>query len=156
MGIGSMRAAPDASRALVLAARAAGRRVVLSRGWADLERIDDGEDCIVIDDVDHRRLFSRVAVVVHHGGAGTTTAAALAGRPQVIIPHMYDQYYWAERVQTLGIGVRGPIGARVTTDALARAIEVASTMTEPAASFASRVATNGARVAAERILSRPS
>jgi vancomycin aglycone glucosyltransferase len=157
VGIGSMRSAPGANRAFVEAARAAGRRVVLSRGWAELERLDEEEDCILIGDVDHRRLFPRMAAIVHHGGAGTTTAAALSGRPQVIVPHMFDQYYWADRVRTLGIGVRGPISTRLTTDALSRAIRVcmAPNVSERAAAFASRVVTNGARVAAAKI-SRPS
>jgi vancomycin aglycone glucosyltransferase len=44
-----------------------------------------------------QELFRRVAAVVHHGGAGTTTAAALAGAPQVVVPQIYDQHYWAKR-----------------------------------------------------------
>ena len=36
VGFGSMPMPPDASRALIDAARAAGRRIVLSQGWADL------------------------------------------------------------------------------------------------------------------------
>ncbi len=78
LGLGSMPAPPTASQVLIGAARAAGKRVVLSAGWAELARIDDGPDCIVVGDVNHQTLFSRVAAVVHHGGAGTTTAAALA------------------------------------------------------------------------------
>jgi UDP:flavonoid glycosyltransferase YjiC (YdhE family) len=42
--------------------------------------------------------------VVHHGGAGTTATAALAGVPQVVVPHVADQFYWARRVAELGIG----------------------------------------------------
>ena len=53
---------------------------------------------------DHAALFPRVAAVVHHGGAGTTTIAARAGVPQLIVPHLLDQYYWAERVRALGLG----------------------------------------------------
>jgi vancomycin aglycone glucosyltransferase len=46
-----------------------------------------------------------MAAVVHHGGAGTTTTAARAGAPQVLVPHVLDQFYWARRVEALGIGV---------------------------------------------------
>jgi vancomycin aglycone glucosyltransferase len=45
---------------------------------------------------------------VHHGGAGTTTTAALAGAPQVVIPQIYDQHYWAQRIHHLGIGTAHP------------------------------------------------
>jgi hypothetical protein len=46
----------------------------ISQGWRNLRRIDTGSDCLLVDDVAHEKLFSRVTAVVHHGGAGTTTA----------------------------------------------------------------------------------
>ena len=52
----------------------------------------------------HPQLFPRCAAVVHHGGAGTTTTAARAGTPQIIVPHVMDQFYWADRVRLLGLG----------------------------------------------------
>ena len=70
-------------------------------------------------------VFSRVAAVVHHGGAGTTTAAARAGVPQVVLPHILDQYYWAHRVQQLGLGPRGLPVELVTADILADRIDAA-------------------------------
>jgi vancomycin aglycone glucosyltransferase len=103
-GLGSMRAPQDLAAVMLRAARAAGRRAIVSRGWAGLSLEDAGTDWMVIDDVPHAALFERVAAAVHHGGAGTTTAAALAAAPQVIIPQFYDQPYWALRVQQLGVG----------------------------------------------------
>ena len=58
---------------------------------------------LAIGSVPHSAVFPRVAAVVHHGGAGTTAAAARAGAPQVILPHLLDQYYWARRVEQLGL-----------------------------------------------------
>ena len=57
-----------------------------------------------VGSVDHAALFPRVAAVAHHGGAGTTTTVARAGVPQLIVPHLLDQHYWAERVRALGLG----------------------------------------------------
>jgi vancomycin aglycone glucosyltransferase len=147
VGVGSMRDAPPA-KSLLEAARTSGRRVVLSRGWAELA--GDGDDCIVIDDVDHQKLFPRCAAIVHHGGAGTTHTAALAGRPQVIVPHNYDQFYWRERIETLGIGAAGPAASELDVASLSRAIQRALTLTNRVT-----LSTNGARRAAERI-SHPS
>jgi vancomycin aglycone glucosyltransferase len=48
VGFGSMPVSADASRTLINAARAVGRRLILSRGWADLSLIDDNADCIAI------------------------------------------------------------------------------------------------------------
>ncbi|WP_279581280.1 glycosyltransferase [Fodinicola feengrottensis] len=104
LGFGSMPVTPETSRTLIAAARAAGRRIILSQGWADLGLIDDARDCIAIGDVNQQALFPRVAAVVHHGGAGTTTAAARAGSPQVVVSMFSDQFYWGSRVRALGIG----------------------------------------------------
>lgn len=103
-GFGSTRAPAGISQVMIEAARLVGRRVIISRGWADLSVVDNEPDCQVIGDVNLFALFKRVAAVVHHGGAGTTTLAAQAGIPQVIIPQLYDQHYWAQRVHHLGIG----------------------------------------------------
>ncbi len=75
VGFGSMRVPQEVAGVVIEAVRALGRRVVLARGWAGLERIDDGHDCLVVGEVNQQALFRRVAAVVHHG----TTAAR--GRP---------------------------------------------------------------------------
>ena len=154
-GLGSMRAAPDITTAMLSSARACGRRVVVSRGWANLSVSSNDADCIAVDDVNHHALFRRVAAVVHHGGAGTTTTAALAGAPQVIVPQIYDQHYWAERVRAIGVGAAhapGQPAADTLTAALAHALtpEVATR-----ARLVSRsIARDGTRIAAERLISR--
>jgi vancomycin aglycone glucosyltransferase len=144
-GLGSMRGAQETVREAVESARALGKRVVLQRGWADLQLTDDAADCIAIGEVNQQALFRRVAVVVHHGGAGTTTTAAAAGAPQVVLPHMYDQYYWGSQVERLNIGLSAKA---VTTETLAEALQ----LTEQAAKVATQVRTDGARVAAKRLM----
>jgi vancomycin aglycone glucosyltransferase len=144
-GFGSVRAPEGITRAAVDAVRAVGRRAVIARGWAELGVVDDGPDCLAIGEVNQQALFPRVAAVVHHGGAGTTTAAARAGAPQVVVPQVYDQHYHAERVERLGIGT-------AVVDGLAGALERALDATPTARSFAARVRTDGALVAARRLL----
>ncbi|WP_067721499.1 glycosyltransferase [Nocardia yamanashiensis] len=104
VGFGSMLVRNEVARAAIEAIRTLGRRVLLSRGWAKLALVDEFPDSMAIGEVNHQKLFKRVAAVVHHGGAGTTTTAAGAGAPQVVVPQMLDQQYWADRVVTLGIG----------------------------------------------------
>jgi len=152
-GFGSIRAPQDLSKTMIETARALGRRVIVSRGWADLSLLDDEPDCLSIGEVNQRVLFPRVAAVVHHGGAGTTTAAARAGTPQVVIPQHHDQHYFAQRVNELGIGIAHPPVVPTTdslTSALAQAIqpEVAGR----AHSVAIAVRTDGAEVAAHRLM----
>lgn len=153
LGFGSMPVPEETSRTLVDAARAAGRRVILSRGWANLNLLEDAPECIAIDEVNHQALFPRVAAVVHHGGAGTTTAAARAGSPQVAVPMFSDQFYWARRIGDLGIGSTVPFAA-LSADALASALHAAlePAVAARARSVAGSITTDGAKVAARRLV----
>jgi vancomycin aglycone glucosyltransferase len=153
VGFGSMPVAGDAARLPIAAARAVGCRIIVSRGWADLELIDDAPDCLAIGDVSHDALFARVAAVVHHGGAGTTAAAARAGVPQIITPTFGgDQIYWGRRVADLGVGTAIPHAA-MTEALLAEALrEVRQPgVLKRARSLAGEVSRDGAEVAAKRL-----
>lgn len=152
-GFGSLRAPEDLSRVMINSARAVGRRAILSRGWADLSLVDNKPDCLAIDEVNQQALFKRVAAVVHHGGAGTTTAAAHAGAPQVVIPQHYDQHYWAQRVDQLGIG-RAHAPGMPSSDSLTKALvqSLIPEVTARAKSFASAMRSDGAQVAALQLI----
>lgn len=154
IGFGSMRIPQEASRAAIQAARALGRRAIVLRGWADLSLMDNEPDCFSTGEVNQQALFRRVAAVVHHGGAGTTTAAALAGAPQVVIPQSFDQHYWAQRIQDLGIGAAHPPGTP-TAGSLATALTHAldSGIAARARAIAAVVRTDGATIAAQSLIS---
>ncbi|WP_045739888.1 glycosyltransferase [Actinoplanes rectilineatus] len=153
VGFGSMPAPAGTAKVAVEAVRAQGRRVILSRGWADLALPDDEDDCLAVGEVNHQELFARVAAVVHHGGVGTTTAAARAGAPQVVAPQIVDdQKYFAGRVAALGIGAAHD-GPALTADSLSAALAVALAPETKAraAVVAGTVRPDGAEVAAERL-----
>ena len=154
-GFGSIRAPAEVSRVMIASARALGRRAIVSRGWADLSLVDDEPDCIAIGEVNQQALFQRVAAVIHHGGAGTTTAAARAGAPQVVIPQHYDQHYWAQRVQQLGLGTAHP-ASTPTTDSLTPALRQAlqPEVALRAKSVATEVRGDGAMIAARHLTAR--
>jgi sterol 3beta-glucosyltransferase len=61
-----------------------------------------------IEYVPHEWLYARVKVAVHHGGAGTTSASLHAGIPTITLPLAIDQFFWGERVYTLGAGLSIP------------------------------------------------
>ncbi|MEV7556023.1 glycosyltransferase [Amycolatopsis sp. NPDC089917] len=155
VGFGSMAAyAPkDIARVSIESLRALGRRILLARGWAGLASIDDADDCFVVGEVNQQALFPRVAAVVHHGGAGTTTTASRAGAPQVVVPRIADQPYWASRVAELGIGVahQDPVP---TVESLSAALAtVLSPETQARAkAVADTIRTDGATVAAKLLV----
>jgi vancomycin aglycone glucosyltransferase len=155
LGFGSMRASDQTARVLVEAARTVGLRSILSLGWANLTPGEPGVDCFSIGDVNHEKLFPRLAAIVHHGGAGTTSAAARAGRAQIIIPHNYDQFYWAHRLQQLGVGVSGLVRDELSMDGLAGALRAGLRLevTAQAQALAGRMELHGARIAAQRLAS---
>jgi len=104
------------------AVHSVGCRAVFQLPWDRLEDIASTAQVFKVRRAPHRQVFPRCALIVHHGGAGTTQAAVLAGRPSVVIAHVIDQFYWARRLQLLGIA--GPPLRRkdVTAPRLAAAI----------------------------------
>jgi vancomycin aglycone glucosyltransferase len=143
----------EAATIAIQAVRALGCRVVLARGWADNALAEDRDDGLVVGEVNQQALFGRVAAVVHHGGAGTTTTAARAGAPQVIVPQIVDQPYWAARVADLGIGVAHD-GATPTFESMSAALGTAlAPETRPRAStVAASIRSDGAAAAAKLLL----
>jgi vancomycin aglycone glucosyltransferase len=82
-----------------------GKKIIIQAGWAGLtiERPHDKMKCI--GRVSHDQLFKHGSCVIHHGGAGTTASVLHAGIPQVIIPHIGDQWFFAREVQRLCVGL---------------------------------------------------
>jgi len=140
-GFGSMRGSDPQrlTREVLIALRDSGQRgVLLSGGGGGLVKQPAGDDVFFVDDAPHSWLFQRMAAVVHHGGAGTTANAAHAGVPSIIAPRVVDQYAWAERVQTLGIGLSPARMARLNAERLTpalRAVATDETLRRKAAEF---------------------
>lgn len=81
-----------------------GKKLVLQSGWAGFTGGGREDILIVTGKVSHEQLFRHASVVAHHGGAGTTAAVLHAGVPQVVVPHLGDQFFWADAVRRLGVG----------------------------------------------------
>ena len=88
----------------VEAIQRAGVRAII-QGWeAGIDQIDLPIDIHHCGSLPHSWLLPQCVGLVHHGGFGTTSAGIRAGVPALVIPHMADQFYWAQRVQELGVG----------------------------------------------------
>lgn len=87
---------------------------ILSKGWSDRLHIKTGDayepeeplppQIYAIQSIPHDWLFTRIDAACHHGGAGTTGASLRAGIPTIIRPFFGDQFFWADRVEALGVG----------------------------------------------------
>ncbi len=82
-----------------------GKKIIIQSGWAGLtiERPRAGMHCV--GRVSHDQLFQYGSMVIHHGGAGTTASVLHAGVPQIVIPHIGDQWFFASEVKRLGVGL---------------------------------------------------
>ena len=142
IGFGSMAGASEAAiDGAVQAILESGRRVVVQ---GTIAAGVSSPGLIRIGAVDHRALFPRAALVVHHGGSGTTHAVVAAGVPSLVIPHVGDQPYWADRLRRLGVAaepqpVRGLNAEPLASAALASAADPA--MSKRAAALASELET---------------
>ncbi len=100
-------------------------RCIFSKGWSDhfdssaADAPELPQEIFQIRAAPHDWLFKQVDAVVHHGGAGTTGASLRAGLPTVIKPFFGDQYFFATRVEDLGVGINLK---KVTVNALGKAI----------------------------------
>lgn len=133
------------------AARQAGCRAIIQAA-VQPERSDR---VIVVGRSPHAQVFPRCAAVVHHCGAGTTHTTLRAGVPSVCVPHVSDQFGWAEELQRLGVAPAAVNRRSLTAAKLAQRITqalAAPDMRTKAAAIAGRMqADDGPRRAAELI-----
>lgn len=144
IGFGSMpdKDARQTTQLVLDALRTGGQRCVLLSGWSGLGREQLPETVFPVDSIPHSWLFPRMAAVVHHGGAGTTAAGLRAGVPSILTPYAADQYFWAKKVEQLGVGPKAVSYHALTSEKLARQIRLATTdreMRERAAAFGRRI-----------------
>ena len=101
------------------------RRVLLFPGWAGVPDGPLPANVFVVGPTPHEALFPRCAMVIHHGGSGTTHSACRAGVPSLVMPLAADQFFWAARLQALGVAPAPLSQKRMDHDTLVKAIAFA-------------------------------
>jgi len=122
------------TRTVIDAIVRSGVHAILSKGWSDRLSKNTAEatepevplpqEIYPISSVPHDWLFKQIDAACHHGGAGTTGASLRAGIPTIIRPFFGDQFFWADRVEALGIGTSV---RKLTVENLAEALVAATT-----------------------------
>ena len=108
---------------IVQAARSNGQRVIISKFWDEPSEFSNSNDVFFIRRYPHLKLFPNMAAVIHHGGAGTTATTAISGIPQIIVPHILDQYYWGHQVYQSHLGPKPIWRSKLTPQKLSAAIQ---------------------------------
>eukprot|EP00931_Biecheleriopsis_adriatica_P085960 TRINITY_DN60705_c0_g1_i1.p1 TRINITY_DN60705_c0_g1~~TRINITY_DN60705_c0_g1_i1.p1 ORF type:complete len:543 (+),score=111.47 TRINITY_DN60705_c0_g1_i1:221-1630(+) len=165
IGFGSLSAGDprEVTEKVLRALLSAGRkRCVMAGGWSgigpehlhpeltedymELKRFADA-NVFKIEAAPHSWLLPQCCAALHHGGAGTTGAVARAGIPTAIAPFAWDQPFWAERMEHLGVGVAlSTMITKLDVQELALAIQRLAEDT----GMAERAAALGARICSER------
>ena len=124
VGFGSMVGSdPESTVQTVLKALELAKvRAILASGWGGMKHASLPDSVFPVESVPHDWLFPRVSAAVHHGGAGTTAATLRAGIPSVVVPYFYDQFFWGQRLQALGVGSAPVAQKHLVPEALAQAI----------------------------------
>jgi UDP:flavonoid glycosyltransferase YjiC (YdhE family) len=93
-----------------------GYKLVVGCGWWKVGvHLHKRENLFLLDGaIPHVFVFPHVDAIIHHGGSGTTHSAGRAGKPQMVLPLIIDQFYWAHRVYKLGIGPRSANIGRIS------------------------------------------
>ncbi|CCD22213.1 sterol 3-beta-glucosyltransferase NDAI_0A00550 [Naumovozyma dairenensis CBS 421] len=105
--------AKEMTIALIKAVEKADVYCILNKGWSD--RLGDESaknlevnlpSCVFnAGNVPHDWLFPQVDAAVHHGGSGTTGASLRSGLPTIIKPFFGDQFFYATRIEDMGVGI---------------------------------------------------
>jgi UDP:flavonoid glycosyltransferase YjiC (YdhE family) len=115
------------SQVVVEGLRHAGLRGIVQSGAAGLRPQAPSAVVLSVGELDHRALLPRVAVAVHHGGAGTTHTVTSAGIPSVVVPHIGDQVFWADRLRRFGAAPRPIPPSKLTGATLGERMREAAT-----------------------------
>jgi sterol 3beta-glucosyltransferase len=100
------------------------RGIILS-GWGSAHKTSSN-DLLYLESAPHDWLLPRCSMLIHHSGAGTVAAALRAGLPQVIVPFMTDQPFWARRVHAVGAAPKPILVKDLSVERLMRAITEAN------------------------------
>jgi UDP:flavonoid glycosyltransferase YjiC (YdhE family) len=157
IGFGSMPVRnPERTTAVVLEAlRQSGQRAILHAGWAELGEGSLPRGVHRIDYAPYGWLFPRMAAIVHHGGAGTTAFGLRAGVPCIVVPFLFDQFYWGRRIAELGAGPEPIPHKKLSPERLSAALATAlgdTQMRQKAAGLGEKVrAERGVEAAVEAV-----
>ncbi|MEY2970843.1 MAG: hypothetical protein RLZZ599_1216 [Bacteroidota bacterium] len=110
VGFGSMiNAQPETvAKAIIATSKSLNQAIIVNTSWGGIE-INEAlpENMFAVNDIPYDWLFERVCAVVHHGGSGTTHSALRYNKPQLILPHIADQFLWNKLIHKAGIGPLG-------------------------------------------------
>lgn len=159
IGFGSMPIKdPQRTTNIILEAlKQSGQRGILHMGWGGLGNQALPDHVFQITYAPYDWLLPRMSMVIHHGGSGTTAFGLCSGVPSCVVPFIFDQYYWGERIAALGVGPKPVPYKRLTVERLKEVILTGigdSSMRQKAAELGRKIQTENGIENAVNIIER--
>ncbi len=93
---------------IITTSKKLGISVIINSSWGGIEIEGDiPENVFVVKDIPYDYLFPQIKAGIHHGGSGTTHSLLNCNKPQAIIPHIGDQFYWNRAIEKQRLGTKG-------------------------------------------------
>ena len=116
------------TKAVIEAVLEADVRCILNKGWLDRLLKEKKPEIQLPPEIydagliPHDWLFPKIDAAVHHGGLGTTGATMKAGIPTIIKPFFGDQFFYAMRLEAMGVGIElKKLTSKLLTEAIIKA-----------------------------------
>jgi UDP:flavonoid glycosyltransferase YjiC (YdhE family) len=149
-GFGSIPVSSPAETLAMISAACTqlGERALVCAGLSDFSDVPHFEHVKVLATMNYAAVFPACRAVVHHGAPGTTAAGLRAGVPTLILSTDLDQTLWGAAVKRLKVGTArrfctttqqslvADLRTVLAPQYVARAREIATRMSKPAASVA--------------------
>ncbi len=124
---------------------ASGYRVIVPSDWCE-----SNEKYVVIDPVEMFDSILQCTAVVHQGSSGMAMTCAKAGIPQIVVPYLIENVFWAQTVESLKLGL--DLKKRNDPKSVAAAVLQAIQMKESVAAISEKLGNrDGLELACEAI-----
>lgn len=98
-------------------------RAIIQADWDNIQSAIETDTIYKCSRLPHVDVFPRCALVVHHGGAGTTHTALRAGCPSIVIEHAFDQTFWGNELERIGVAGKVLHRNSITSKQLSTAVK---------------------------------
>ncbi|MDD3921655.1 MAG: glycosyltransferase [Eubacteriales bacterium] len=109
--------------AFVKAFEETGERAIIQGFHKTLQTYRLPDTMLAVGSIPHSYLFRQGKLVIHHCGFGTASASLIYGIPSIPVPHVLDQFGFANTLKNLGVACDPIKGNGLTKADVVRAIQ---------------------------------
>jgi len=108
---------------LIEAIKQTGNNAIIQGFHNSIKKIELPSNMIHTDSEPHNILFPKCKMIIHHCGFGTTVSVLYSGKPSICIPHILDQFFWAQKLYEIKTAPMPVKSKKLTKEILIAAIK---------------------------------